>query len=343
MYPNGVPDAISQPDFKGFVASSQQFGFNKVRFKNLDPTAVRAEVEVVKIPWTFTLIGPPPSGPLIDPYYVWNKILLAYTRCALSHDTDKLVAISAAAKQIESMAKDVYLAGLWRRHLPYHLLWYTDPHKQERCRPEKFCAPSWSWASIKAPIEPYVYIRPDHPTMIQILEANVQTETTDLMGKVSGGLLQLQGWLKTFAIVKENANFRVRSSTGSGQNLALAHFDENQDCDGYELCLLPIVSLGPWLQCESLGLMLVETGKRDEYRRVGRFRAEGDGAKVFRRPTYPIRDSVEVPIDHDISSSGSHRIPSTRALDIRSRDWSFGKWGKKHNKNGWTESVITIV
>jgi hypothetical protein len=271
----------------------REYGFKKLRFKNLDPAEVRAEVQAVTSPWNIALIGPPPSGPLVDHYYVWNKVLLAYTRCSLTHDEDKLIAISAIAKQIQLLAKDTYLAGLWRRYLPYHLLWATDQRDKHRIRSPKYCAPSWSWASMKGRIEPYLSIRPDSPVMIQVLEARVQTTTSDLMGQVCDGCLKIQGWLRTFSIIydREDSVFRINTKH-SGLGLlpeSFAQFDENQQPDDHEWWFLPILPLGPWIQSMAMGLIMVETGNRDEYRRVGMFMAYDDSARAFRRPTYPIQ------------------------------------------------------
>ena len=271
----------------------QEYGFNKLSFKNLDPATVRTEVQAVTARWNVALIKPPPSGELVDPYYVWNKVLLAYTNCALTQDQDKLVAISAIAKQIKLMIKDEYLAGLWSQYLPYHLLWATDQQDKNRMRSTKYCAPSWSWASIKGRVEPYVSVRPDHPAMIKVLEVSVQTKTPDLMGQVSDGYLKVQGWLRRLSIVedKEGSVFRInigRSAPGF-LPMSFAQFDENKQPDDHQWWFLPILSLGSWMQSMAVGLILAETGNEDEYRRVGMFTAYDDSARAFRRPTYPIQ------------------------------------------------------
>lgn len=208
MYPTGAPSSLTQSNRKGAVTGGEEYGFKSLHFKNLDPSSVRSEVQVVKTPWTYSFIPPLPSGEQIDPYYVWNKIVIAYARCGITFDIDKLVAISAIAKQIQLMAKDVYLAGLWRRYLPYHLMWATDQHAANRVRTkgEKYAAPSWSWASMRAPIEPYVYIRPNCPPMIQILSASITPKTSDPMGQVTSGYLQLRGWLRKFRITKSKGD-----------------------------------------------------------------------------------------------------------------------------------------
>lgn len=229
MYPAGAPTMFSHSELSGHTVGASEFGFKRLHFKNLDPTSVRAEVQVVKTPWTFSLIPALPSGPLIDPYYVWNKILVAYTRCVLTKEYDKLVAISGVAKVIQGMTRDDYFAGMWRRHLEYHLLWNTHQLDTERTRPKIYVAPSWSWASMIGRIEPFICIRPDVPTMIQILDIKVQTVASDIMGQVSGGSLRLRGWLKRFPTTMGKPKTRLGMPDIVVPQLAeMIQFDEHQ-------------------------------------------------------------------------------------------------------------------
>jgi len=61
-------------------------------------------------------------------YREWDNIVAAYTQPRLTQDIDKLVAISGIAQVFQTKTADDYLAGLWKRSLPYQLLWRaTDP------------------------------------------------------------------------------------------------------------------------------------------------------------------------------------------------------------------------
>ncbi|OCK85060.1 HET-domain-containing protein, partial [Lepidopterella palustris CBS 459.81] len=74
------------------------------------------------------------------------EIVEEYSGLALTFQTDKLPAISAIAKQIQSLRPhDRYLAGLWSSTLVQDLLW--APRTIELTRPKTYCAPTWSWAS----------------------------------------------------------------------------------------------------------------------------------------------------------------------------------------------------
>ena len=81
----------------------------------------------------------------------WNGIVQHYTKCNLTMSKDKLVAISGIVKRLQPLFKTDYLAGLWRHGLLEQLLWHVESYDQSR-RPLEYRAPSWSWASIDAPI-----------------------------------------------------------------------------------------------------------------------------------------------------------------------------------------------
>jgi hypothetical protein len=41
---------------------------------------------------------------------------------------DKLVAIGGVAEQVATLRQDEYLAGIFRKTLPYALAWFVDPY-----------------------------------------------------------------------------------------------------------------------------------------------------------------------------------------------------------------------
>ncbi|KAH7349168.1 heterokaryon incompatibility protein-domain-containing protein [Pyrenochaeta sp. MPI-SDFR-AT-0127] len=59
----------------------------------------------------------------------WLIIASHYSRRQVSFRTDKLPALSAIASEYYRLHFDQYLAGLWRRSLPWALLWYSIPEK----------------------------------------------------------------------------------------------------------------------------------------------------------------------------------------------------------------------
>jgi len=96
-------------------------------------------------------------------FEIWRRIIEAYSVTVVSKPQDKLVALSGIAKWMaQQIATDhepaEYVAGLWRKYLASQLLWKVDPvyrHVDSTFqnlgeRPERYRAPSFSWASLDA-------------------------------------------------------------------------------------------------------------------------------------------------------------------------------------------------
>lgn len=132
-------------------------------------------------------------------YDLWSNVVVAYTKCDLSHPTDKLIAISGLAKEIRKLANDQYLAGLWRKHLPHHLLWFVEKPLASVASPgaQTYCAPSWSWASTVGQVMDHpVTLLKGEKILIDILDVHVETATADTTGQCVGGSIKLRGILK---------------------------------------------------------------------------------------------------------------------------------------------------
>lgn len=68
----------------------------------------------------------------LNPYFLWAELVEAYSRLQFSKATDKLIVFSGLTKLLPPfLSNDQYLAGLWRRHLPYHLLWSKRKHLRD--------------------------------------------------------------------------------------------------------------------------------------------------------------------------------------------------------------------
>jgi len=128
----------------------------------------------------------------------------AFTKRKLTHESDRLPAISGVAKEIQLQTGDEYLAGLWRQDLSHELLWKVDylfaAKDSTWHRPAKYRAPSWSWAAIEGPI--CMDLRPSeldkaHGDVlataddVRVLEAKIEPIWQNPYGEVSGGYLRL--------------------------------------------------------------------------------------------------------------------------------------------------------
>lgn len=134
----------------------------------------------------------------------WWVIVRRYTRLALSFDKDLLPALSGIARRVAATRPgDEYLAGIWRSGLPKSLMWFVPCpfwNSEETIdlatwrRPSEPRAPSWSWASVVAPIS---WSLPEgmesRSLFTEVEHASCTSLSTDPFGRVSGGLLRMRG------------------------------------------------------------------------------------------------------------------------------------------------------
>jgi hypothetical protein len=91
-----------------------------------------------------------PSEALVAFHKTWAKLLESYTSTKLTRRTDKLVAIHGIILKIAKTQQLTSMAGLWLEILPVELLWCTEKPCDRQT--ELYIAPSWSWASVDAPV-----------------------------------------------------------------------------------------------------------------------------------------------------------------------------------------------
>jgi len=150
----------------------------------------------------------------------WSRLVQEYSKCSLTKPSDKLVAFSGVARDIDrSAALGEYLAGHWRENLEVQLLWRCKEGaiSHENCdgrgqRPEHYLAPSWSWASLN---HKAIYISRDYYSEItnvalvaKVVATKVKLLTNDSFGEVKAGYLRIQG--KLIAITVDTGSFQER-------------------------------------------------------------------------------------------------------------------------------------
>jgi hypothetical protein len=95
----------------------------------------------------------------------WWSCVEQYSVRHLSVETDRLPAISGIAESLSECGLGSYCAGIWAADLPSGLLWGVIPqHPAKPRRPAEYTAPSWSWASVMAPV-----LRPGQPVPLSFL------------------------------------------------------------------------------------------------------------------------------------------------------------------------------
>lgn len=130
----------------------------------------------------------------------WEMLTEDYSRRKLTRQTDKLPAMSAIAKAVQSITKDTYLTGLWQNDITKGLLWRRGSTEGQKAF--EWRAPSWSWASMDGPILHYVYKaeKRGRTDELQVLEANVVPLGQDAYGRVRSGKLRVRARIKPVLI-----------------------------------------------------------------------------------------------------------------------------------------------
>lgn len=77
-------------------------------------------------------------------YSAWSTYRIQYSECALTHATDKLVAIQGIANRVSQATGDKFVAGLWRSRIIEELCWVKDYPMMGTV---EWRAPTWSWVS----------------------------------------------------------------------------------------------------------------------------------------------------------------------------------------------------
>ncbi|KAH6886852.1 heterokaryon incompatibility protein-domain-containing protein [Thelonectria olida] len=135
----------------------------------------------------------------------WFELVDRYTSRSLTKQTDILPAFSGIARSIAESTSDEYYAGLWRSYFAHCLLWASKWHVSRpfttHSRPSNYLAPSWSWASVKGPVQYLSWINgywhsfntnPDPAYAPKLIDVSLQT-SLDPYGMVKSGALRIQG------------------------------------------------------------------------------------------------------------------------------------------------------
>ncbi|KAF2681945.1 HET-domain-containing protein [Lentithecium fluviatile CBS 122367] len=95
-------------------------------------------------PWVPTMrngtFPEPPEGS-------WERVVENFSRMSLTYPSDVFPALSGLAKTFATAFGDVYVAGLWKKHIVRGLLWHRTGQPLETKKADQWYAPSWSWAS----------------------------------------------------------------------------------------------------------------------------------------------------------------------------------------------------
>jgi hypothetical protein len=222
-----------------------------------------------------------------SPYDHWETLCNHYSRRRLTYPQDKLPALSGMASKISLKVRDVYLAGIWKRHLMHDLFWQIA--ENARASPD-YRAPSWSWAAYDGEVRWPNWVRCSEDsckTYCNIVDAQTATARIDPFGPVSDGWLTLSGKLVRVATEwaegEEHTRYPLRVLFGN-EEIARGDLDSIKHKSTIESpCKAAkeqqqwalLLAKCAWPKSRPHGLLLARTGRTknaiDEFRRVGVF------------------------------------------------------------------------
>ncbi|KAI0521308.1 heterokaryon incompatibility protein-domain-containing protein [Xylaria bambusicola] len=172
---------------------------------------------------------------------MWYDIVESYSRGKLTVPADKLIALKGIQDNIAYATGFTYICGLWRESLVTDMLWFAieGPGKRLRTNMDIPVAPTWSWASIDAPVALDLLPENSRGTIIlmqqlvTILGLRVNSEICPAMDAAYVGLpaIELCGW--TFPISRRSLDVDTNSdvweiSVGKVKSMsAKVFFDTN--------------------------------------------------------------------------------------------------------------------
>ncbi|KAK3348705.1 hypothetical protein B0T25DRAFT_569382 [Lasiosphaeria hispida] len=116
------------------------------------PLGLGTPLPAAESPRVFRIGAPRSPNPRLEVYNIWKPIIHAYSSCAITKDTDKLVALHGIAAKVQGVLGCEYVSGLWGLGLESQLAWNVVSPKSSH-RPAQHVAPSWSWAAVVGEVD----------------------------------------------------------------------------------------------------------------------------------------------------------------------------------------------
>ncbi|KEF58643.1 uncharacterized protein A1O9_06569 [Exophiala aquamarina CBS 119918] len=131
---------------------------------------------------------------------LWYKAVEEFCERDMTYPQDKFRAIAALANEFAVVLKDDYVAGLWKADFFRGLLWSTWPSLDVR-KPDKWRAPSWSWASVESSVT-YSRLPTLHATeLAKVISIEVTPKSKVFpYGEISAAAVEIEGPVFSFDI-----------------------------------------------------------------------------------------------------------------------------------------------
>ena len=224
-------------------------------------------------------------------HQAWEMVIERYSACALTYPHDKLVALSAVAKQFHANflaafphIRQLYLAGTWLTSLPESLLWHPKWTDSRTSYPV-LNGPSWSWSSVHCRINHTG--ETDSTLMAMVDDFHVKPAGPNAYGDVSECWLRITAPILTTSFAAARGVSISASGRGAVEDIcaqftsitfqpeihredALFFVDPHCPARSGELELL-IIARRHWIDAPALtGILVAPSGEDSKtYKRVG--------------------------------------------------------------------------
>jgi hypothetical protein len=150
-------------------------------------------------------------------YRAWCSFRCRYSGYRMAEEKDVLIALNGVAQDVADVMNDQLVAGLWKSRLIEDMCWahhdfdpcgFLDPCRQP-CRPSKWRAPTWGWASICHSVRPSDSrhrIMTDRATLVSLfVSQKFSGELVQASMQLSCRLLPVQwrAWLHRWFSIKQ--------------------------------------------------------------------------------------------------------------------------------------------
>lgn len=210
-----LPEAIFSNRVLHYTSDEMVWDCNERRFCECGRTTIEVYETI-----SFRIMRLPPENLKdkgfkdADLYRDWDDIVQLYSERTVGRPNDKLLALSKLAEKFNEILEsynisDTYLAGMWKKNLAKSLLWHVEdddyrrnrdagvvwsplPSVDKRNNPTNM-PPSWSWASMNAPVLMRPLLGFETAPDFEIIEATTKNVGSAKFGMVSSGQLRVKG------------------------------------------------------------------------------------------------------------------------------------------------------
>ncbi|KAI8652412.1 HET domain-containing protein [Fusarium keratoplasticum] len=128
-----------------------------------------------------------------DPRIVWSEVVTPFTRRAITHESDRLPAISGVAAALAGPMGMEYIGGMWKGMLGSTVCWHVD--ELGTSRRETYYAPTWSWASVVGSVEAVWNASTNELPQTEVVDVQYSLATPNPYGRLSSARLTIKGLL----------------------------------------------------------------------------------------------------------------------------------------------------